>query len=134
MSDQPKPVIVVLGKRTVRKSEIPHLQTFGTAMAIRSKQLVTTQSEGVASIVASAYAEAGGTPIFLTNENYESYTDQHPVVVFTDTKYQEQLDERAPHWRTADWIVIHNPKATEEVGAFLISLLEEFGTPIGASS
>jgi hypothetical protein len=118
----------------VRKTEIPHLQTFGQAMAIRGKQLVTTISDGVASIIATAYAQAGGTPIFMNNDNYERYTEQHPVVVFTDTKYQQQLNDRAPHWRTANWLVIHNPKATEEVGAFLTTLLEEFGTPIPASS
>ena len=126
--------IVVLGKRTVRQSEIVHLQTFGQAMAMRGKTLVTTQNEGVASIVAAAYREAGGTPVFLTNDNYEAYTRDHPVVAFTDKSYLDQLDTKVPHWRDGNWLTIHNPKATQEAASFLTSLLAELGTPIPASA
>lgn len=126
--------IIVLGKRSVRKTEVPHLETFGKAMHARSKQLITTKTEGVASIVAKAYAAAGGTPQYLSKKDYATLIEEHPVVAFTDTKYQEQLDTIHPGWKTAGWVIIHNPKATEEAAAFLVNLLDEFGTPIGASA
>ena len=122
--------IVVIGKRTVRKAEVPHLQTFGQALALRGKTLVTTQSMGVASIVAAAFRDAGGTPIYMNNDNYAEYTTKYPVVAFTDAKYIEQLDEKAPSWRDNNWLTIHNPKATQETASFLTTLLSELGTPI----
>lgn len=126
--------IVVIGKRSVRKSEIPHLETVGKALAIRKRQLVTTPTEGVASIIAAAYAAAGGTPIYMTKTTYEDYTQSSDVIAFTDTKYQKQLDEVAPDWRSRDWLIVHNPKATEEVAAYLVQLLIEFDTPLDASA
>ena len=127
-------LIVVLGKRTVRKTEVPHLETFGRAMYARSKQLVTTRTEGVASIVADAYRTAGGTPILMNSTNYASYIQDHPVVVFTDAKYQAHLDATAPDWRDQNWLVIHNPKAIEEAAVFLTQILSDFGTPLEASA
>ena len=126
--------IVVIGKKSVRKTEVAHLETFGTALALRAKQLVTTKGEGVPSIIAKAYAKAGGTPVFMTSADYADYTENHPVIVFTDTKYVEQLDKIAPDWRARDWCVIHNPKATEEAAAFLVQMLSDYGTPIEASA
>lgn len=125
--------IIVLGKRTVRQSEIPHLQTIGIALQRRDKQLITTSTEGVASIVAAAYASAGGTPQYMTNDNYKELTEKHPIIAFTDLKYQQQLDKSAPDWRTAGWMVIHNPKATEEAATYLTQLLAEWETPIEVS-
>lgn len=127
-------VIVVVGKRSVYKVEIPALQIFGKAMARREKQLITSRSEGTAKIVADAYAEAGGTPQYMTKENYEETTKAHPVIAFTDTKYRVQLDESAPWWRETDWTEILNPKATQEAAAFLVDYLAELGTPLETSA
>ncbi len=126
--------IVVLGKRTVRKTELPHLHTFGAAMAIRSKQLITTKTEGAPAAIASAYMAAGGTPIYMTGADYQSYTEEHPVVVFTDTKYEAHLDKIAPNWRSANWTVIHNPKATQEAADYLTQILLDLGTPLTVAS
>lgn len=120
--------IVILGKRTVRKTEIPHLEAFGHAMFARNKQLITTRTQGVASIVANAYASAGGTPQYLSGANYEELTSSDNIIVFTDTKYQEQLDENTPDWQSRGWLVIHNPKATEQAAQYLHGLLTEWGT------
>lgn len=132
MSDQPSEFIVVLGKRSVRKTEIPHLELFARAMIQRGKQLITTRTEGVASIIAKAFANAGGTPTYMTNQDYERYANSGRVVAFTDTKYQEHLDQKNPDWRTLGWVIIHNPKATEEAAAFLTKLLDDLGTPLQA--
>ena len=131
MSDQP---IVVLGKRSVRKTEVPHLEVFGKAMAARGKQLITTRTEGAASIIAHAYEAAGGTPQYMTAKDYDHLTKTHPVVVFTDLAYQKHLDEVAPDWKTRGWEIIHNPKASEEVATFLTALMAELGTPIEVPS
>lgn len=134
MADAKHETIVVLGKRTVRKTEEPHLATFGRVIALRGKTLVTTRTEGVAAHIAKAYADAGGTPVYMTSTDYAHWTENFPVIAFTDTKYQEHLDKVAPNWKDFDWITIHNPKATEEAAAFLINLCEEFGTPLEVSS
>jgi hypothetical protein len=127
--------IIVLGKKTTRKSDIAPLETFAKAMVIRTKQLITTRGEqgSVTQVIANAYQAAGGTPQFLTGANYDELTTTHPVIVFTDTKYQEQLDAVHPEWRTKNWLVIHNPKATEEAATYLTQLLADWDTPIVAS-
>lgn len=124
------PTIVVIGKPTVRASETPALEKIGRALAARGKQLITTRSPGVATVVAGAYAAAGGTPEYLTNENYESSVRTLPVIAFTDTKYQASLDEKMPSWRDLDWVVIHNPKAISEAAEFVVQLCHELGTPV----
>jgi hypothetical protein len=126
--------IVILGKRTVRKSEIPHLETFARALFMREKQLITTRTEGVATVIAQAYAKAGGTPQYLTGADYLEHTSNDNVIVFTDTKYQAQLDEKQPGWKDRGWVIIHNPKATEDAATYLTQLLSDWGTPIEASS
>ena len=126
---------VVIGKTTVRASEIPHLETVGIALARRKKQLVTTRSQGAPSHVAAAYLREGGAPIiYMSKEDYERYTTEHRVLCITDTKYQAQLDKVAPDWRTRGWEVIHNPKALAEVAQILTELMREMGTPIEASA
>lgn len=127
------PIIVVVGKESVRATEIPHLEFIGRAIAIRGKQLITSKNPGAAQHVAKGYVEAGGTIEYMTNANYEEITTKHPVLAFTDTKYQKLLDEHAPHHKTSDWQIIHNPKATAEAAAYIAKLLDEF-PPVEASS
>jgi hypothetical protein len=127
------PIIVVVGKESVRATEIPHLEAIGRAIAIRGKTLVTSKSKGAAQHVAKGYVEAGGTIEYMTKANYEDYTTNHPVLAFTDTRYQDLLDNAAPWHKTSDWQIIHNPKATAAAAAFIAKLLEEY-PPIGASS
>lgn len=117
---------MVLGKRTVRQSEIPHLETIGQLIAKRDHLLITTRTEGVASIIAKAYAAAGGDVVYLGPDDYEHWASSGRVIAFTDTKYQEHLDKTAPDWRDLDWIIIHNPKATAEAAAYLTALVDDY--------
>lgn len=128
--------IVVIGKKTTRQSERPALEAFGTAMQRRAKQLITTRGEqgSVSQIIASAYQAAGGTPQFMTGANYKETTAGTNVIAFTDTKYVELLDKEDPDWRTRGWLVIHNPKATQDAATYLTQLLVDWDTPIEASA
>jgi hypothetical protein len=126
---EPSACVVVLGKRTVRASEIPHLQTFGKALATRNKTLVTTRTEGAPAIVTQAYEQAGGRAIYLNAKNRADFNDA-PTIAFTDTKYQKHLDEHVPEWKTLGWVIIHNPKATADVATFLTDLMVEYRTPL----
>lgn len=127
-----KPIVVVLGKASYRKSEQHALETFGQALAHRSKQLLTTQSPpaSAAHAVRIGYEFANGRTQFLKPGDLEPFDGRYPVVVFTDKRMQDQLDERMPNWRTRGWIVIHNIKETEEAGRKTREVLAQLGTPL----
>jgi len=94
-------------------------------MALRQKPLVTTASPGAAALVVEGYRAEGGSPTFLPPN---SPTPNHSrVVVFTDTKLQAALDERVPDWRERGWLIIHNPKETQEAGEAAVLILAEHG-------
>lgn len=126
-----KPIVVVLGKASYRNSEIEALRNFGIALAIRSKQLLTTAApNSAAAVIDAAYQEAGGTTNYLKPGDLEPFDGRYPVVAFTDKRMQDQLDERMPDWRTRNWIVIHNIKETEEAGRKTREILASLGTPL----
>jgi hypothetical protein len=120
------PIIVVVGKESVRATEIPHLEAIGRAIAIRGKTLIIPKNAGAPGHVAKGYTEAGGTVEYMTRDNYEDITTSNPVLAFTDTKYQAILEVSAPWHKTSDWQLIHNPKATAEAAAYITKLLEEY--------
>ena len=125
-----KPIVIVLGKASFRDSEAPALADFGKALFIRGKQLLTTKSRGAAMSVEAGYISAGGDPQYLTAGDLKPFDGRYPVVIFTDKRMQDQLDERMPDWRTRNWIVIHNPKETEEAGRRTREILKSLGTPL----
>lgn len=127
MSEQPN--VVVLGKASYRTSEAEALRNFGRALAIRGKQLLTTANAGAAGPIREGYTTQGGTPSMLP-AGTDAFDGRYPVIVFTDKRMQDQLDERMPDWRTRNWIVIHNPKETEEAGRRTREILHELGTPL----
>lgn len=132
----PDPIVVVLGKAKFRASEEEALVDFGRACAIRGKQLLTTKGDGAAEPIRRGYEKEGGTPKFLKQGDTEPFDGRYPVVLFTDKRMQDQLDERMPDWRTRTgpdgktWIVIHNPKETEQAGRYTKQVLAELGTPL----
>lgn len=131
MADHPRDnsKIVVLGKASYRNTEIPHLETVGKAIAIRGKTLVTTKGTGAATIIDAAYQAAGGKTEYLTHGDMTPFT-LHPVLIFSDQRMLDQLDEKLPEWRTMGWEIIHNPKATETTARYLDQILRNLGTPL----
>lgn len=124
-----KPVVVVLAKASYRGSEQPALLDFGTALAMRGKQLLTAKTGGALVPIIHAYETAGGTTAYLP-KGTEAFDGRYPVVIFTDKRLQDQLDERMPDWRDRNWVVIHNIKETETAGRYTRRILEELGTPL----
>lgn len=125
----PKPIVVVLGKASFRKSETDALLVFGRALAIRDKQLLTAKSGGALTPIIDGYETMGGTTQFLP-KGTEAFDGRYPVVVFTDKRLQDQLDERMPDWRSRNWIVIHNIAETEKAGRYVTKILDQLGTPL----
>ncbi len=125
------PIVVVLGKAKIRKSEEQALRDFGRALAIRGKKLLTTlQPTGATSYIWDAYEEAGGKAEPLP-KGTEAFDGRYPVVLFTDKRMQDQLDERMPDWRSRKhFTVIHNIKETEQAGRYTKQILAELGTPL----
>lgn len=126
-------IVVVLGKKRVRKDEIEALRTFGRALHRRGKTLFTTKSEGAPAEVAIGYSEAGGTPHWITGDFLQQYEEQvphKPIVIFTDMQTQTDLDKKSPDWRSKNLIVIHNPKQTQEAARQITGWLNEWNTPI----
>lgn len=126
-------IVVVLGKKQVRKDEIDALHTFGAALHRRGKTLATTKSEGVPAEIAKAYEEAGGTTLYIDGAwlvEYEKQVSPKKIIVFTNMQMQTDLDKKVPNWRERDWVIIHNPKATQEAARHVTQLLKEFGTPL----
>ena len=124
-------VVVVLAKASFRASEEQALRDFGTACALREKLMLTAPGAGGAIIpILEAYTAAGGTPKQLTAGDLEPFDGRYTVVVFTDKRMQDTLDERMPDWRTRNWIVIHNPKETEQAGRDMRKILSSLGTPL----
>lgn len=121
-------IILVLGKDNINKLEIEPLRRIGRAIAIRNKTLRTTKSPGACRAVVEGYESEGGTVEYTGKGNPEEGVKG--TLVFTSKKYQEKLDERLPDWRTRDWIVFHNRKATQDAANMIEQVLKELGTPL----
>jgi hypothetical protein len=49
------------------------------------------------------------------------------VLVFTDKRFQDQLDARFPGWREYHWYVVHNPKDTKDTARHMAYNLHQVG-------
>lgn len=123
----PPKEVVVLGKRSVHKSEVKPLREFGHALALRGNQLVTNNTPGAATEVAAGFAEGGGTVKWLSPG--EGPGDR-PVIIFTNSKMQQDLDRDKPGWRDRGWLIINNPKETAEAANAARIIAKERGTPL----
>lgn len=119
--------VVVLGKRSVTRSEVEPLRVFGHALALRRNQLVTTKTSGAPAEVVIGYQRGGGSPKYL-RENEKP--GDRPVIIFTNSKMQADLDETKPGWRDRGWIIVNNPAETEEVANMARIIARERGTPV----
>lgn len=119
--------VIVLGKKSVNKNEVKPLRDFGHALALRGNQLVTTRNPGAPAEVAIGFTEGGGKPQFLKPE--EGPGDR-PVVIFTNSKMQADLDAEKPGWRERGWIIINNPKETQDAANYARIIAKERGTPL----
>ena len=125
----PKRLVVVLGKETVRTDEEDALRAFGDALAKRDKILYITNTRGAGKLIAEGYTAAGGPELHYIQGNFltefEALPVHHPIVVFTNAKMQADLNTRVPDWRERNWIVFHNQKATRQAGEWAAQLLAE---------
>jgi hypothetical protein len=117
----------VLGKKTVHKNEVKPLRDFGHALALRGNQLVTTRGTGAPAEVAIGFAEGGGTVKFLSEGEKPG---ERSVIIFTNSKMQKDLDETKPGWRDRNWVIINNPKETQDAGNAARIIAKERGTPL----
>jgi len=126
----PSPIVVVLAKAKYRKDEMQALRDFGEGLAIRGKRLLIHHGAGAVEPIIQGYAAGGGKAEQLP-KGTEAFDGRYPVVLFTDKRMQDQLDERMPDWRSRKhFTVIHNPKETEQAGRYTKQILAELGTPL----
>lgn len=118
----------MLGKTSVNKAEHDALRYIGRALAHRGHTLHTTNTPGACQLVAEGYKAEGGTPTYISGKLDTSIARE--ILVFTDLKFQNKLDERMPDWRKADWLVFHNRKATADCANMISKILEARGTPL----
>lgn len=119
--------VVVLGKRSVHKTEVKALRDFGLALALRGNQLVTTDTPGAPAEVSEGFRQGGGTVMLLKAGETPG---ERPVIIFTNSKMQQDLDENKPDWRERGWLIINNPKETQEAANAARVIAKERGTPL----
>ena len=78
--------------------------------------------------MAEGYERGGKTPTYL--KKGEQPNADIPVVIFTNSKMQQDLDEQKPDWRARGWTIIHNPKETIDAGRYARIIAKERGTPL----
>lgn len=121
-------IVVVLGKTSVNKLEMPHLIDIGRALAHRGHALHTTRTAGACRAIVEGYEKEGKSPTYLKPGG--GLPDAEEVIVFTDAKFQKELDSRKPNWRDEGWLIIHNRKATQQAADWIKQVLAERGTPL----
>lgn len=124
--DSAKP-LVVLGKRSVRRDEVQALRDFGYAMALRGMRLITTKTPGAPEEIANGFTAAGGEPEYL--KDGERPDAKIPVVIFTNSAMLAK-DENHKTWTERGWLIINNPKETQDAGKFARIIAAQRGTPL----
>ena len=119
--------VIVLGKKSVHKAEVKPLRDFGHALALRGNQLVIPNSPGAPAEVAIGFGEGGGTVKYLAKGEQPG---ERSIIIFTNSKMQEDLDRDKPGWRDRNWVIINNPKETQEAANMARIIAKERGTPI----
>lgn len=119
--------VIVLGKKSANKNEIKPLRDFGHALALRGNQLVVTNGPGAPAEVAIGFTEGGGKVRYLAAGEQPG---NRPVIIFTNSKMQADLDKQKPGWRKRGWIIINNPKETQEAANYARIIAKERGTPL----
>lgn len=130
MANHSKPeTILVLGKTTLNKIEYDPLFKIGQALAIRNKQLRTTETAGACRAIVEGYTSKSGKPEYL-KKGQVATEGVSAVIAFTDSKFQQRLDERVPDWRKENWIIVHNRKATTDAVKMVLQIISDLGTPL----
>lgn len=89
---------------------------------------MTTRTPGATTHVAEGYQRGGKEPRFL--KKGEQPDPEWPVVIFTNTAMEEQLDETKPDWRSRNWLIIKNTAGTREAALAARAVAAERGTPL----
>lgn len=120
--------VIVIGKTSVNKLEVPHLFDIGRAIAHRGHVLHTTKTAGACRAVVEGYEAAGGITQYM--KPGAGLPEAEEIIVFTDIKFQKELDTRKPDWRNENWLILHNRKSTEQAMNWIKQVLVERGTPL----